>query len=208
MKNNYEVRGEETAVFLNYKGRKLEAIIDTEDLAMVEAYTGTWTVAATNESCTYAVMYIKNKKGKYEAVLMHRVIMNAAKGKVIDHINHNGLVNKKINLRECKNSENLQNRAGPQKNSKSGVRGVCWSPTQNLWVGIIRQNGKAIWRKYFKTLESAEKEIIKARSILFPYSATDVTRAEQLRKHRIKDIDDEIERLREEQRLLRIGYVN
>ncbi len=41
-------------------------------------------------------------------VYMHRVIMGNPPGKEIDHINHNGLDNRKRNLRICQHRENLR----------------------------------------------------------------------------------------------------
>ena len=47
-------------------------------------------------------------------VQMHRVILNAKNGQYIDHINGNGLDNRKCNLRFATRSQNLMNQK-PQK---------------------------------------------------------------------------------------------
>ncbi|GAH20073.1 unnamed protein product, partial [marine sediment metagenome] len=43
----------------------------------------------------------------------------------IDHINRDGLDNRKCNLRPCTNSQNQKN-SKLRKDNKSGLRGVRW----------------------------------------------------------------------------------
>lgn len=50
-------------------------------------------------------LYVMTSDKEY----LHRIIMNAPKGRVIDHINHNTLDNRKCNLRICTHSENKLN---------------------------------------------------------------------------------------------------
>jgi hypothetical protein len=54
---------------------------------------------------------------------MHRQIMGAKEGQEIDHINGNGLDNRRENLRIVTRSQNLANRPA-FKSSKSGYKGV------------------------------------------------------------------------------------
>lgn len=51
--------------------------------------------------------YVKTFKYPYS---LHRVIMDCPKGFVVDHINHNTLDNRKVNLRICTHAENMKNR--------------------------------------------------------------------------------------------------
>jgi hypothetical protein len=55
---------------------------------------------------------------------MHRFIMNAPDGKVIDHINHNTLDNRKENLKVCTQKDNLKNRLPNSNKHSSQYRGV------------------------------------------------------------------------------------
>lgn len=81
-------------------------------------------------------------KEKRKTIRMHRLIMAVPKGKIIDHINGNGLDNQKSNLRICSKRQNNQNRVHSIKSSK--YPGVSWYNTINKWVARIRINGKAI----------------------------------------------------------------
>ena len=49
------------------------------------------------------------KAGKKKEVYMHRFLMDAPRGKVVDHLNGDGLDNRRANLRICTQKENLAN---------------------------------------------------------------------------------------------------
>lgn len=75
---------------------------------------------------------------------LHREIMPAPPGMVVDHINHDTLDNRKGNLRLCTSGQNNSHRKGAQKNSKSGIRGVFWHKLAGKWRAGIRVNGRTI----------------------------------------------------------------
>jgi len=52
-------------------------------------------------------------------LLMHRIIMKAKKGEIVDHKNHNTLDNRKENLRIVTASQNMMNRK--RNNRKNGL---------------------------------------------------------------------------------------
>ena len=72
---------------------------------------------------------------------MHRVIMNAPAGLVIDHIDHEGLNNTKRNLRSCTKAQNAHNQR-PQKGRSSKYKGVCWSKRERKWYSRIQYQGR------------------------------------------------------------------
>lgn len=55
-------------------------------------------------------------------IYLHRFILEAQPGQVIDHINRDKLDNRRSNLRFCTTSQNLANRRAPK--TASGYRGV------------------------------------------------------------------------------------
>lgn len=92
-----------------------EAIIDETDLERVLA-VGRWFGNWHAQSQSF---YVKAKKGR---LLLHRFVINASSGTVVDHVNHNTLDCRKSNLRAGTHAQNMQNRK-THSNSKSGVRG-------------------------------------------------------------------------------------
>lgn len=76
-------------------------------------------------------------------------------GKVIDHINHNTLDDRKENLREVSNAINLQNRKGLTSHNTSGVTGVYWGIYANKWQVTLVVEGKKISGGNYKKFEDA-----------------------------------------------------
>jgi hypothetical protein len=67
--------------------------------------------------------------------LMHRLIMEAKPGTFIDHKNHNGLDNRRCNLRECSNSQNIANQMIRKYPKTSVYKGVY--KFQDKWKAQI-----------------------------------------------------------------------
>lgn len=95
--------------------------------------------------------YVKNIDG----ILLHRFIMNAPVGMVVDHIDHNPLNNRKNNLRVCTNSENSRNRV--LTNFESGCNGVCKNNRKDRWVATISVNGESKNLGSFENIDDAIK---------------------------------------------------
>lgn len=87
------------------------------------------------------VGYAENK----QLGLMHRYIMSCPDDKVIDHINHDKLDNRKQNLRICTISQNGMNQFLQTVDKTSIYKGVYWDKSRNKWQSNIVLNKK---RKY------------------------------------------------------------
>ena len=80
-----------------------------------------------------------NKPCKYP---MHRVITDAPDGFFVDHINHNGLDNRKANLRIATPQQNAWNKRRSKTRKSSKYKGVCWHKNRQIWEVCIRIDNK------------------------------------------------------------------
>lgn len=133
----------------------LFAIVDNEDYDAINATK--WhavKMGSKRRPLFYAVRNFTIAPYKGTLLLMHRVIMCAPKGMVVDHINHDTLDNRRENLRLCTQSENMKNlRSGP---NKTGFRGVHKS-SPNRFAASICVDKKATYLGMFKTAEDAAR---------------------------------------------------
>lgn len=127
-----------------------EAIVDADDLHLVEAYS--WT-ALVKPGVVYAKRAVK-VGDRTMTVRMHRVILSAHPDALVDHINGNGLDNRKANLRVATNSQNLANR-GAQRNNTSGFKGVTWNKAAGKWQASLKLNGNRWYLGLHNTAEDA-----------------------------------------------------
>jgi hypothetical protein len=79
---------------------------------------------------------------RIKAELLHRSIIGAKPGQIVDHIDGDKLNNQRSNLRLCTHSENVKNRK-VSKHSKSGLKGV--RKHKNKWSATITSD-KVIYR--------------------------------------------------------------
>ena len=111
--------------------------------------------------------YARNRR-KEGLVSMHRVILNAPKGLVVDHINHNTLDNRRKNLRLCTWAQNNQNRRpSKRKNKLSKYKGVSFYKKSKLYRALIWCNKKQYFLGYFKDETDAAKAYDKKARELF-----------------------------------------
>lgn len=83
--------------------------------------------------------YVVTKKyhhDKTEYIYMHRLLIDAQSGYVVDHIDRNRVNNIKNNLRVTDDSGNARN-ASIAKNNTSGFTGVTYDNSRNKWVAQI-----------------------------------------------------------------------
>jgi len=102
----------------------------------------------------YAARNISNGRNKQKTVFMHRCILKVMNNDCIDHINHNTLDNRKLNIRDVTKSQNAMN-AGVQKNNKSGHKGVYFDKANGKWRATISINYKKLHIGYYTSLIEA-----------------------------------------------------
>ena len=131
--------------YIEVKCKNYSVLLDKEDFKKIESKI--MTRKKENDNTPYA--YVLNKP-------LHRVIMNCPKNMVIDHINHNGLDNRKQNLRICTVRDNCRNRVLSNRNT-SGHLGVSWSQRMEKWKVTIQVGNKSLHGGYFEKIEDAVK---------------------------------------------------
>lgn len=115
------------------------AIVDADVLPELSGYNWRAIVDNRDRGSCYAVADVRTG-GKKITVTMHRLIMKAAKGVQVDHRNGDGLDNRRSNLRLATIQQNSFNR-GPNRNNKSGYKGVYWGESSHKWYAQIKING-------------------------------------------------------------------
>ena len=108
-------------------------IVDAEDYDRLNRYQ--W------YACKCKSTYYAGRVEGGRTIRMHREIMRAPKGVLVDHINHNGLDNRKSNLRLCTNAQNCYNQRA-SSNGSSRYKGVSWHKCSRKWSARIRCEGK------------------------------------------------------------------
>ena len=121
------------------------AIIDKEDLDKIKGYS--WYFDKKN--------YARDRNG----AMMHRIIMNCPYDKEIDHKDHDGLNNRKNNLRICTRSQNQENKLITKKNT-SGFKGVSYKRSNKKYSASISYRNKHHHLGYFDSPEDAHHQYI------------------------------------------------
>lgn len=124
------------------------ALVDEADYAW--ASTLAWS-AVRDGANVYAVRH--GEGGRLER--LHRRVAGAAPGQVVDHINGDGLDNRRANLRVCTRGENLRNRK-VHRTSASGFKGVR-RQNGRRWQATITAHGRTHFLGMFDTAEEAAR---------------------------------------------------
>lgn len=119
--------------------------IDKEDVFKIKNYC--WCLSKSKNDLFY--VYCTELKER-----LHRFIIKCPKGKVVDHINHNTLDNRKENLKICTTEENSRNTKW-YKNNKTGCKNISYS--NGKFIFSITKDKKQVIYKRFNDLEQAKK---------------------------------------------------
>lgn len=139
----------------------VEVLIDPEDAHFFNDYS--LYVWQSSRHRTGYVLFVQCKRnGKYAGKRLHRVICKAPKELYVDHINGNGLDNRKSNLRlvtPSKNNRNCRKRVSAKTSKFKGVH----KNKKGLWVAQIQVNKKKLILGIYSTeLEAAKAYNTKA----------------------------------------------
>jgi hypothetical protein len=119
------------------------AIVDADDYHRLNRHN--W-YAQKSRNCYYARRVV-NIGGRRKALPMHREILEVGDNMMVDHINHNGLDNRKSNLRAATAMQNAWN--NKRKRGRNKFRGVSWNKVENKWQAQLGHAGQHINVGYF-----------------------------------------------------------
>lgn len=119
----------------------LVAVVDDSDWPVVNSYTWQLQKAPTT---FYAITYVVGNIPRS----MHRMIVKARSGQLVDHRDGNGLNNTRNNLRVATRKQNGANRR-LGTNNQSGYKGVYWLRKRGKWVAQINVDSKSYYLGVF-----------------------------------------------------------
>lgn len=129
--------------------RGMTAVVDAADYALV---SGMKWYAYPDRNYFYAGSRAKDGS----RIRMHRLIMDAKKGEIVDHRDEDGLNNRRKNLRKVTNSHNLHN-------CRRTAKGCSWDERTKRWKARIMVNRKEVWLGRFPTAALARAAWINAK---------------------------------------------
>lgn len=147
--------------------RGLFAQVDDDDYGALAAYR--WTaVPMQNKSRAAFYASRRGRPGEPITVYMHRQVMAAKSGQMVDHADRDGLNNQRANLRFCTATQNLANNV---RTNASGFRGVSLDKSRALhrkpWCAFIQRDGKSCLVGRFETPEEAARAYDRAAANQF-----------------------------------------
>lgn len=129
-------------------------LFDYEDFERVKQIR--WSIVKSKTKYTHYCKGVISKK-PYKNILFHRYIMQYDGDLQIDHINKNGLDNRKCNLRIVSQSIN-------QRNSEKRKANKCWTNvirSGNAFQVHWRDDDMKLNKKFFKIKEFGEEEALR-----------------------------------------------
>lgn len=120
----------------------LFAVVDAGDVDAVSRFK--WSVNVGSRGHRYAVALDGGVR-----VWMHRLLTSAPDGMVVDHIDGDGLNNRRENMRVCTQAQNAMNRTSIRH--PAGRKGLRYDPQSGHWAARVAISGKRPWLGTFET---------------------------------------------------------
>lgn len=116
------------------------AKVDPEDYQRLKGYK--WFAVSNAHNFYIKKLPRTAQSGKWPLISMHREIIKARKGMLVDHINRDTVDNRKANLREATRAQNMSNTGKVRVPTSSKYKGVSWRKPRRKWRAQIKANGK------------------------------------------------------------------
>jgi hypothetical protein len=136
-------------------GKGLVAEIDDEDAGLVAGFKWYAMKAPQKTEKYYAAGWKDMPPGRF-FVHLHRLIMNAQPGQVVDHIDRNPLNCRRTNLRVVACRQNVRNN-GLQVGKTSRFKGVSFCSHSQIFKAQLRHGKRRFWVGYFASEEDAAR---------------------------------------------------
>ena len=120
----------------------LSAFIDDQDFLLAEQYR--WHALRKRHTTYVQTGVYSSRTKKQKTMSLHRLLLNAKKGEMVDHIDGDGLNNRRANLRIVTASQNQWNRRLNRETGRKGVRFVGWE-------AAIKVKGRRIMLGHYDT---------------------------------------------------------
>lgn len=136
----------------------MECLVDRQDISIALGYR--WDAKRDRGTHYAKTSAYLNGDGSRRSVSMHRLIMSPPDNMQVDHINGNGLDNRRSNLRLLTHDENQWNQRGATRTNTSGYIGVTFKkgqPRNKPWTAHISHQNRKIVIGYFATAEEAAR---------------------------------------------------
>lgn len=154
------------------------AVVDDDDYAWLSQWS--WTAVKPRKSRSW---YAHMQDGRRTRAL-HRVIMGDPAGAEVDHVNGDGLDNRRENLRVVTHQQNTRN-TRLRRTSRSGYKGVSKAKHVDAYRARIFLDGKEVWLGYFKSaVEAARAYDEAARRLFGKYASLNFPRKGEVGAHR------------------------
>lgn len=122
------------------------AVIDADNAERVLAFK--WHAIQPKKDGTWYAARNHYVGGKRVYIFLHRFIMDAQPGVQVDHVNRDGLLCTRKNMRLCTNAQNNANKPKSSTGS-SDYKGVYWHRGARKWMARIQKDGKTTYLGIF-----------------------------------------------------------
>lgn len=148
-------------------GKRFVTIVDIADLEAISGWHWRPIFPEGPDGQTYAIACRAIAPGKRQYVYMHRVILGITdRSTHVDHINHDGLDNRRENIRSGTHQQNHFNRRG-NRDSSSRFKGVFFCSSQRKWTAAIKKDGQRTYLGRFANEEDAARAYDEAAREMF-----------------------------------------
>lgn len=139
------------------------ALVDDEDEERISQHK--WRMTRNGRK-NYAIRNVTDAAtGKQGTVYMHRILMDTQPEQEVDHADHDGLNNRRENLRLCTKAENQYNRRKRSDETSSRFKGVSWDKARAKWQAGIKVDRHNLYLgRFADEVEAARAYDAEARS--------------------------------------------